>query len=45
MADPLPCHEGHDQARSLIDGKFELTFRGDSEKGPAKSTFSNDFLC
>ena len=26
MEDPVPCHEGHDQARTLIDGKFELTF-------------------
>ena len=26
MEDPVPCHEGHDQARSLIDGKFDLMF-------------------
>ena len=32
MEDPLPCHEGHDQARFLIDSKFDLTFMVTQEK-------------
>ena len=43
MEDPVPCHEGLYQARSLSDGKFDLMFgRSDSEKGQANTTFSND---